>query len=88
MDDRDDVSCHDWLVVIPSEIPNDINIYNLAEDYSSLSSEQIKRLFEEYKKDQTAISQMVEQNRLDMFFNLCSSIISDQLTQDDAKMIE
>jgi hypothetical protein len=88
VDDRDDVSCHDWLVVIPSEIPNDINISNLAEDYSSLSSEPIKRLFEEYKKDQTAISQMVEQNRLDMFFNLCSSIIRDQLTQDDARMIE
>jgi hypothetical protein len=88
VDDRDEVMCHEWLIVTPSKLPNDLNISVLTEDYNSLSVDQIKKLLAEYKKDQTAISQMVEQNRLDMFFNLCSSIISEQLIQADVEMIQ
>lgn len=88
MDDRDEIACHEWLVVIPSQIPNDLNISQLSEDYNFLPADQVKVLFAEYKKDHNLISQMVEHNRLDMFFKLCSSIIGDQLIQADVEMIE
>jgi hypothetical protein len=88
VDDREEVGCHEWLIITPSKLPNDLNISQLTEDYISLSADEIKKLLVEYKKDQNAISQMVKQNRLDMFFNLCSSIISEQLIQTDVEMIE
>ena len=76
MDDREEIGCHEWLIITPSKLPNDLNISQLTEDYNSLSADQIKKLLVEYKKDQNVISQMVNHNRLDMFFNLCSSLIS------------
>lgn len=88
VNDTDEVAHHDWLVVTPSQIPNDLNISQLTEEYSFLSADDIKRLLLEYKKDHVKISQMVQQNRLDMFFKLCSSIIREQLTNADVEMIE
>ncbi len=73
VEDRDEIFCHDWLVVKPSQIKTDISLADLGQEYPSLSGDQLAQLFQEYQSDQEQVQKNVESSRLDLFFEECVS---------------
>ena len=73
MEDREEIFCHDWLVVKPSQIKADIALADLGQEYPSLSGDQLAQLFQEYQADQEQVQKYVASSGLDLFFEECVS---------------